>query len=51
MHSDEFLQAYLKICQRTFEKQIREGTCLWDMEEDSQKSENLVESEDNKLNE
>ncbi len=51
MHSDEFLQAYLKICHRTFEKQIRDGTCLWDTREDSPNPENLIESEDNQQTE
>ena len=43
MPPDPRLEAYLELCQRLYERMLRDGTWPW---RDSQNSEDLVESED-----
>jgi len=45
MTNDPFLDTYLKLCQETCDRMQRDGT--WPWVDDSQNSENLIESEDN----
>jgi len=44
MDDDLFLKQHLELCQRIFEDMLRDGSWPW---RDSQKSEDLIESEDN----
>jgi len=48
MDEDKFLEEYFEICKRIWEDMEASGT--WPWETDSQKSEDLVESEDNPNN-
>ena len=43
MDEDKFLEEYLELCKRIFERMEREGSWPW---ADSQNSEDLVESKD-----
>lgn len=45
MTNDPFLDAYLKLCQETCDRMQRDGT--WPWVDDSQISEDLIESDDN----
>lgn len=45
MDEEKFLEEYFEICKRVWEDMEASGT--WPWERDSQKSEDLVESEDN----
>ena len=45
MKEDEFLERYLALCKRIYERMEREGT--WPWESDSQDLEDLLESGDN----
>ena len=44
MNDDEKLEQFLDLCQRIYERMKREGSWPW---EDSQDSQDMVESEDN----
>ena len=46
MNKDEHLQQHLELCKRIYLRMLADGSWPWEDEKDSQKSENLVESED-----
>lgn len=47
MTPDERLQIHLELCQRIYERMLREGSWPWKADEDSPNSEDLIESKDN----
>lgn len=44
MNHDDHLKAHLKLCQRIYERMLREGSWPW-QGDDSPKSEDLVDSD------
>jgi len=45
MTEDERIERHLEICQRVYERLVAEGKWLWS---DSQKTEDVIDSEDHK---
>jgi len=48
MNHDERLALHLELCERIYERMLREGSWPWRNNPDSQNSEDLVESDDSK---
>lgn len=48
MDKDDHLEKHLELCRRVYLRMLADDSWPWKDEADSQKSENLVESKDNK---
>jgi hypothetical protein len=47
MNNDEHLEKHLELCRRIYLRMLADGSWPWKGDTDSQKSEDLVESDDN----
>jgi hypothetical protein len=47
MNKDEHLERHLELCRRIYLRMLADGSWPWSDDQDSQNSEDLVESKDN----